>query len=73
MGKTEEKQTLLSALRLLTSDYRQVLYFYYFEDLSIAQICKILHKNKKQICNLLARAKTALSTIITEGGTGDEI
>ena len=73
MAKTEEKLALAAALRLLPADYRQVLYFYYFEDLSILEICKILGKNKKQIYNLLARAKAALSTILNKEDAEDEI
>ena len=73
LGTTEEKQLLLAALRSLAPEYRQVLYFYYFEDLSIAEICKVLGKSKKQVYNLLARAKAALSIILTKEGVRDEI
>ena len=73
IGTTEEKLLIAAALRALAPEYRQVLYFYYFEDLSIAEICKILGKSKKQIYNLLARAKAALSVILTKEGIRDEI
>lgn len=73
LATTEEKQVLVAALRLLTPEYRQVLYFYYFEDLSIAKICQILKKSKKQVYNLLARAKAALSVILTKEGVRNEI
>ena len=73
LGTTEEKQLLVACLRTLPSEYRQVLYFYYFEDLSISEICKVLGKSKKQVYNLLARAKAALSVILTKEGICDEI
>ena len=73
IGNTEEQQLLAVALRSLSPEYRQVLYFSYFEDLSISEICKILGKCKKQIYNLLARAKATLSTILTKEGIRDEI
>ena len=61
---TDEKRKLATALRTLPENYRQVLYLSYFEDLSIPDICKILGKSKKQVYNLLARAKTALAEIL---------
>ena len=73
LSETEDKQMLASALRSLPPDYRQVLYFYYFEDLTITEICKVLGKNKKQIYNLLARAKDALATILKKEEATNEI
>ena len=73
IGNTEEKWQLTAALRSLTPQYRQVLQLSFFEELPISQICKILGKNKKQVYNLLARAKTALAEIIQKEDTRDEI
>lgn len=70
---TDEQRTIASALRMLPCNYRQVLYFYYFEELSISEICSILKKHKKQIYNLLARAKTALFEILNKEGLHDEV
>ena len=69
LGRTEEEQRL----RSLSPEYRQVLYLSYFEELSVAELCKILGKSKKQIYNLLARAKAALSQILEKEDTQDEI
>lgn len=73
LGRTEEEQRLAAALRSLSPEYRQVLYLSYFEELSVAELCKILGKSKKQIYNLLARAKAALSQILEKEDTQDEI
>ena len=73
LSETEDKRALASALRLLSPDYRQVLYFYYFEDLTITELCKVLGKNKKQIYNLLARAKDALANILKKEEEKNEI
>ena len=73
LAKSEEKRLLAIALRQLSTEYRQVLYFYYFEDLSVSELCRVLKKSKKQIYNLLSRAKTALATILKKGGEEDEI
>lgn len=70
---TDDQRRLVSALRLLSGEYRQILYFYYFEALSVSEICKILGKSKKQVYNLHARAKTALSEILKKEGVNDEI
>ena len=73
IGDTEEKLAVATALRALSPEYRQVLYFAYFEDLSVAEIGKVLGKSKKQIYNLLARAKAALATILKKEGMDNEI
>ena len=70
---TEDKRQLAKALRSLTPEYRQILHLSYFEDLSIPEICKILGKNKKQIYNLLARARAALAEIIEKEDSQNEI
>lgn len=70
---TEDKRQLAKALRSLSPEYRQVLHLSYFEDLSTPEICKILGKNKKQIYNLLARARAALAEIIEKEDSQNEI
>ena len=73
MGDTEEKRRLAAALRTLPSQYRQVLHLSFFEELPVSEICKILGKSKKQIYNLLARAKATLSEKLKKEDTQDEI
>ena len=70
---TEEKRQLAKALHSLVPEYRQILHLSYFEDLSTPEICKILGKNKKQIYNLLARARAALAEIIEKEDSQNEI
>lgn len=67
--KTETQREIAAALHTLSPDYREVLYLLYFEELSTAEISKIMGKTKKQIYNLAARAKKALAEILQKEDT----
>jgi len=47
---------------------REVIHLIYFENLSYEEAAKVMKKNKKQIDNLLYRAKSALRTILGKEG-----
>ena len=47
---------------------QEVIHLIFFEELSYAETAKIMKKNKKQIDNLLYRAKKELRTIIGKEG-----
>lgn len=66
--KEEQKIMLHKALGSLSPDYRQVLYLTYFEEFSIDETAVIMKKNKKQINNLLYRAKQSLRNELEKGG-----
>lgn len=66
--KEEQKSAINDALAKLQADYRQVLHLIYFEELSYEQSAIVMHKNKKQITNLVFRAKSALRDILQRGG-----
>lgn len=66
--KEEQKIILHKALNNLIPDYRQILYLTYFEDFSVGEAAVIMKKNKKQISNLLYRAKQALRNELEKGG-----
>ncbi len=58
--KKERLAQLNRALEKLSTDYRTVLHLIYFEDMSYMQAAAVMKKNKKQIENLVYRAKIAL-------------
>ncbi|MBR6514078.1 MAG: RNA polymerase sigma factor [Clostridia bacterium] len=62
----EELKHLSEALDILPEDMRAVIHLVYFEDMSYEQAARILKKNKKQIDNLLYRAKGLLRTTMTK-------
>ena len=64
----ENKKLLYDAMDGLSSDYRQVLYLVYFENFGVAETAEIMHKNQRQIYNLLYRAKAALKKILEKEG-----
>lgn len=66
--KEEQKIMLHKALNNLNSDYRQILYLTYFEDFTIDEAAVIMKKNRKQINNLLYRAKKSLRNELEKGG-----
>lgn len=62
--KNEEKISLHRAMKNLNDEYRQVLYLSYFEELSNSEIAVIMGKSKRQIENLIYRAKLSLRNIL---------
>lgn len=58
--KKDQLAHLNRALEKLSTDYRTVLHLIYFEDMSYMQAAAVMKKNKKQIENLVYRAKIAL-------------
>ena len=64
----EQKILLHRVMRELKSEYFQVLYLVYFEDFTNAEIAKIMKKNKRQVENLIYRAKTTLRSELEKEG-----
>lgn len=68
-GETEllrrlEQEQLYQSMQRLPSAYRDVLYLSYFDGFTITEMTGILKKSKKQIYNLLERAKKALKQLL---------
>jgi len=64
----EKKRIVNFALNQLPEDMRVVVHLIYFEELSYEETSRIMKKNKKQIDNLLYRAKNTLRTILEKEG-----
>lgn len=64
----EKRQLLHFCIHELKDDYREAIYLVYFEELSYEQAAKVMHKSKKQIDNLVQRAKAALRTRLEREG-----
>ena len=58
--REEEKRELHEALGRIPSDYSTALHLIYFEGMSYEQVGKVMKKNKKQVENIVYRAKKAL-------------
>ncbi len=69
----EERNLLLHrCIKTLRAEYAQVLYLAYFENLSNEQTAKIMRKSKRQIENLIYRAKQALKIKLEKEGVDYE-
>lgn len=66
--KNEQKIELRRAMKKLKPDHYQVLYLAYFEDMDIENTARIMGKNKRQITNLLYKAKNSLKSIMEKAG-----
>ena len=66
--REEQKLELNRALAQLPDDYRQVLWLSFFEDFSNQEIAAVMHKNERQVRNLLYRAKQSLKSILEKEG-----
>lgn len=66
--KEEQKVELYKAMKHLRPDYYQVLYLMYFEELDTSDIAKIMHKAKRQVSDLIFRARKSLRTELERKG-----
>lgn len=60
---------LIQALQQLSNKDRTVLYLFYYEDLSVAQLSQLLHLSSAAVRKRLSRARQALKQILTGGVT----
>ncbi len=64
----ERKLKLHAAIAKLPEDMRVAIHLVYFEELSYDETAKVMKKNRKQVDNLLYRAKKELRIILGEDG-----
>lgn len=67
----DENKEVVSFVLELPLKYRSVIYLYYFENFSTAEIAKLLNRNEATVRTQLKRARDILKTKIT-GGFEDE-
>ena len=65
---SERKRVVNAALAQLPEDMRMAVHLVFFEELSYEETARIMKKNRKQVDNLLYRAKKALRSILGEEG-----
>ncbi|MDE6201686.1 MAG: RNA polymerase sigma factor [Clostridiales bacterium] len=70
--KIVRDEKVYKAMLTLPQDYRTVLYLTYYQGFSVDEIRSALGKNKKQVYNLLSRAKAALKELLIKEGIGYE-
>ncbi len=64
----QRKRAVHEALAQLSDELRVAVHLVYFEQLSCDDAARVMKKNRKQVYNLLYRAKNALRTILGEEG-----
>lgn len=64
----EQKVQLYNAMKSLSPEYRQVLFLVYFEDFTNTQAATVMKKSKRQIENLIYRAKASLKKKLESEG-----
>ena len=70
--REETKRALYRCIGRLNTDYRQALTLSYFEGQDNGQIAAVMKKNKRQIENLLSRARAALKKELEKEGISHE-
>ena len=70
--KNEDKRILHSALSELKEEYYTVLHLVFFEEMSNDEAAVVMKKSKKQIENLIYRAKLRLREILLQRGLSYE-
>ena len=72
--RREQREGVFRCMQQLPLQYREVVQLYYLDSFQIAEVCKVLGKTRKQVYNMLARAKIALKELlIQEGITYEEL
>ena len=64
----ERKQIMNRALNQLPGDMQTAVHLVYFEELTYEDTARVMKKNKKQVANLLYRAKEKLRAILGKDG-----
>ena len=64
----ERKRAVHAALASLPAELREAVHLVYFEDMSYDEAARVMRKNRKQVDNLLYRAKRELRIILGEDG-----
>lgn len=66
--ENDNRREIAEAMSKIGVEYREVLMLIYFEGLSGDDAARVMNKNKKQMANLLYRAKAALKNELMKGG-----
>jgi RNA polymerase sigma-70 factor (ECF subfamily) len=70
--RKESQKAVYEALQKLPAQYREILYLTYFEEYAAEDAARLLKLNKKQIYNLLHRARTSLKELLIQEGISYE-
>lgn len=68
----ERNLVIYRCMQQLPTQYRQVLQLAYFDDFPPEAICRIIGKTRKQVYNLLSRAKASLKDLLEKEGITHE-
>ena len=64
----DRKRQVNAAIAKLPEDMRGVVHLIYFEEMTYEEAAKVMKKNRKQVDNLLYRAKKELRIILGKDG-----
>ena len=64
----DRKRQLHTAIAKLSEDMRTAVHLIYFEEMTYEEAARIMRKNRKQVDNLLYRAKKELRTMLGKDG-----
>ena len=62
-----EDAGVMEEIRQLPENMRNIIYLYYYEDYTIAEIAEILGKNQNTVSSTLQRARRKLRDLLEEG------
>ena len=66
--QSEQKRLIHAALAKLPQDMRAAVHLIYFDEMTYEEAAKVMKKNRKQVDNLLYRAKKELRVILGKDG-----
>lgn len=68
VDSNDQKERLIEAIKELPEREQQVLSLYYFEELTLKEIGKVLGVSESRACQLHARAVLSLQGLLSQGG-----
>lgn len=66
-NRDEEEEAVFEAVRALPEKYRDVIHLFYYEELSIKEISKILDRTEAAVKKQLSRARDGIKKYLMEG------
>ena len=64
----EENRSVFKELSKLNTEYRNIIYLYYYQGYKITEISEILSMNQNTVSSYLTRARKELKNILEDGG-----
>ena len=71
-GQQSDAVNLIETVKMLPEKYRAVIHLFYYEEMSVEEVAKVLHRRTSTVRTQLVRARRMLGEWLTEEDRADE-